>query len=1498
MGVLSIPVVQTWLVGELSARMSEKVGHQITFDYVNIRWFDTILLRGLRIEDTQGLQMISTKTIILDFKLRELITSTSINFDKAILVEPDVDMYYNAPNGDFNFTYFINQVREVFATGDTTGRAAKAFVIDKIILNDGQFQLFRTDKEPIADRFDHYHFTLKDMGGDMENFVLKPGHISFDTENFHCVDSTTNLPIERLKTRFVYSRTSMVFQNMEAIIGQSTIEQSMVFSYDSPRALRAFEDSVTITANIKKSLLYSQDLAWFVPALRSYAQYYRVQGFLEGPINRFEANNVSIEFGQGSRLQGYISLYGLPELNETFINAKISQSVFRIGDLDTYMSAESQERLKKFGEVRFNGRFSGFLHDFVSNGEFYTDIGYFQTDINLKFPQKEAGLPNYSGKLVTRNLDLGSFLSDTAMYQQLDMNGRISGVGFTKETAKFDLNSQITRIGIKNYEYKNIKTNAAFANEFFEGTLLIDDPNLQFEGYASIDLTDNKDQVNIQARLDTAFLQNLNLTEEYAFVRSELNVDMTGLELDDLLGELHLKNAMIAYKDRTLEFDSLTVLSERDSLSRSLWVKSKKLRAHLVGDFNYSAFFKDVAETVKEYKLIFDNDSEKIKRYYAGKHTDYSDYYYLDFDVVLTDLNPLIHLFAPEVSLSENTSVVGSFTGGPMSVIEFSSDFKRLTYDAFEFVDNRVVINSTKSADTSYVYGSYALQSDRQLYKGKASTENLVADLSWNENHIEFLCNIDQARQSNYARLSGDIFFLPDETHLTLDPSELQAIDKVWHFSDRNRLILKDKYYQFIDFSIFHEEQRIAANGVVSANPSDSLFIGIHQFDMRNINPLLDKSLSGEVNGFVQIANYFSSTEIDSKIDLQDFTINEFLVGDIMASSAYQNEARRFQVELEVLRDAVPSMDIDGYLMPAAENQIELNANFNQSNLSFLEPFIEDYVTDLRGNLNGNMQILGRFDHPVVRGEAEIEEGGLIFDYLNTRYTFQSKLIFDNDKIEVQDLVLRDENSNTGEVVGRFTHQGFKELGFDFYGNLQNVQVLNTTAKHNESYYGTAYATGDFRLYGKQRNINLTATAQSQKGTRIFIPLEGAEEAAREEFIHFVHQRDTLDGDAIEAVIAEANKKTALEGLNMNLDLDITPEAYCEIIFDLTAGDIIRGRGNGKINLKVDTRGDFYMFGEYEILDGAYNFTLYNIINKEFQIMPNSSITWTGDPYAAILDIRATYRQLASLEPIMPLGSQSEDSESPELRRKYPAYVILDIDGNLKAPQIEFDINVEDYPKGATANGIRLETAIEAFRKRIETDEQELKRQVFSLIVLRNFSSENAFNVGGSVGRSVSEFISNQISYWITQFDENLEIDLDLGALDQEAFNTFQLRLSYSFLQGRLRITRDGGFTDQYSQANVASILGDWSVEYLLTPDGKLRARIYNRTNFNAITPTENISTTAGFSMMHTTSFDNLREIFGKARNEAIKRREQEAQPKIKEEDKEVTAEESTARKQ
>jgi hypothetical protein len=120
--------------------------------------------------------------------------------------------------------------------------------------------------------------------------------------------------------------------------------------------------------------------------------------------------------------------------------------------------------------------------------------------------------------------------------------------------------------------------------------------------------------------------------------------------------------------------------------------------------------------------------------------------------------------------------------------------------------------------------------------------------------------------------------------------------------------------------------------------------------------------------------------------------------------------------------------------------------------------------------------------------------------------------------------------------------------------------------------------------------------------------------------------------------------------------------------------------------------------------------------------------------------------------------------------------------------------------------------------------------------------------------------------------------------MNEEQFNTFQLRVSYSFLNGRLRVTRDGtyysnqGNSNNQATQNLNSIAGDWTVDYLLTADGKLRVKMYNRTNINPLLNSMGTanSVTTGVSLTHTQSFNELKDLWRAARSKRQKEEEKE----------------------
>jgi hypothetical protein len=759
-------------------------------------------------------------------------------------------------------------------------------------------------------------------------------------------------------------------------------------------------------------------------------------------------------------------------------------------------------------------------------------------------------------------------------------------------------------------------------------------------------------------------------------------------------------------------------------------------------------------------------------------------------------------------------------------------------------------------------------------------------ELYWTGREINFTTFLDQVNSENHLRISGNLEFLEDSLNLSIAQSDIKFFSKNWDFVENNNLIVSHNNYVFKNFGISSKGERIIANGELSMDSTKSLLVNIDSFNIENINELVEQhNFKGTANGFIDIQNFQNQFLLSTELSLFDFYLDDFLIGDINGYSNWEPQEQKLMMDYIVQRQDQDIIKIEGSYSPTNEvNPLDLKAKLRKTNLVIVEPFINTIFSDMKGEVDGEFKISGKLQRPVVNGTGKITNGGIRVNYLNTYYDYTGNINFNQEKVTFENIQLTDDQGNTGFLNGDLLHDGFTDLRLDLRGVMNNLKVLNTSAKDNQLYYGTAFTSGEVTFRGSVGNLTIDASAKSEKGTRIFIPVESTSSVEQEDYINFINVNDTAN---TKTQIINKSEGVDIRGVTMNLDLELTPDAYAEIIFDIKSGDIIRGRGNGKLSMNIDTNGSFSMIGDYTLTEGGYNFTLYNIINKEFSIQPGSHITWDGDPYRANLDIKAIYEQNVSLLPIVDMGQDSTIADSPELKRRYPAKVILDLQGDLLQPEVDFDISFSEYPDYVLTNSgqIPLRTSIVAFESELEANEQELKRQVFSLIILRRLSPRASFAVSGSVGNSVSEFLSNQLSYWVTQIDENLEIDVDLGSFDEDQFNTFQLRLSYSFLGGRLRITRDGGFTqgdtDNVNQ-EILGILGDWSVEYLLTSDGKLRAKIYNRTNFNTLDRINNTaSTSTGVSLVHVTSFDQLKEIFESQKKKQKKKdKEEPSEPK------------------
>ena len=1479
--VLQMPPVQDYFISKFLKDFTQVTGFKTTIQSFRMLWFDRLELERVTVYDPAGNKMISAKQMLINFKLMQLLDEQNVNIDGVYLDSAHVFLTKIAESDtsrDLNLNVFIANIREHYGGSSGGGKSPK-INIGEAFINQSQFTYVNQDRDSIKTGFDYNHFSLSVDEGQLNGFVILGDTTEFNLRTLIAKDLDTKFSVNQLSTFFRLCQKSMEFVGLNVEAGKSVISDTVVLKYENLLALNDFVEKVRIYANFRNTIIDPNDLAFFAPGVERIGQPLKLDGIFNGRVNKFKLTRMKIDIGN-TRLMGSLDMDGLPNINETFMIINLRNSVVDPNDLSFLFNETTLERILPMGRLSMDGQFLGYPSDFVAKGNFSGSLGAIKSDINFKVNEDDINRSVYSGSLSLTAFDLGRYLNDTITFQKVSMDGKVVGSGLTQLTADFRLDGQVYALGLKGYNYKNIVTNARLASERFNGLLEIDDPNLQVKVRGSIDLREGMNLIKIQGSLDTAYLHNLNLSKDSIFLRADFIADIKGLVLDSLEGTADFQNFQIDYNNESLQLETIHFNAHRKNDQRSFILQTSLADAEIKGVYNLTDLYYNIRTLSKEISLNIQNDKVATANYYRKKSSKPKSYQ-ANINIKLKNIKPIVTLLGIDLELTPNTSIEGTFTSGYTTIFQAYTDFDSLRYNKTLFVNTEVDLTASKIADSTNVLAMASISSEHQSFGPNIKTKNLLVEGIWNKNRIDFGLDADQELQTNYVRLKGFVDFLKDSTVISMAPSTLKLLEREWSFTPNNFMSIKGKDWKFYDLALVNAEQYVGLSGQLSKDPSKILSLNVNKLDLSLLNALTNKKFTGILDAKVDMSNYYTDPAVQNDINIRELTINEFLIGDITGKNQWDTARHKFGINLFIDRMQNRILNLVGEYTPSdKKSPLDIVAKLEKANLKIIEPFLEDIFSNIGGTVSGDFKITGLLQAPQIRGEGAMTDGQIMINYLKTMYRMTGKIGLTPTSIYFKDIELTDGLKNKGKLNGAISHEGFSSMAIAIDASFRNFQVLNTSIKDNSLFYGQAYATGNLEIKGPLSNLRISSSARTEKNTRVYIPIGGASSTDQKEFINFVNFTDTT---FTRKLTKNVSNRINLTGLTFDLNLDVTPDAYCEIIFDLKAGDIIRGRGNGDLKLQIDTKGEFNMFGPFEFTEGWYNFTLYDIINKEFEIKKGSRITWIGDPYQAVMDIDASYNQLASLYPII-----INPPEASQLKRKYPVQVLLQLDGPMLSPQFNFDITAKDLPKNIQTDGrpINLDLEFTAFKNKL--DEQELKRQVFSLIILRRFSPPESFNTSGSVVSSLSELLSNQLSYWMSQVDENLEIDVDIASMDQESFNTFQLRFSYTFMNGRLRVTGDGTFNNTSSQttgttANPSTVAGDWTVDYKLTADGKLRVKMYSRTNVNPIQTSVNNPTTmtTGASIIHTQSFNELRDLFTSSRKQ--KKKEQENAELIKE---------------
>ncbi len=397
-------------------------------------------------------------------------------------------------------------------------------------------------------------------------------------------------------------------------------------------------------------------------------------------------------------------------------------------------------------------------------------------------------------------------------------------------------------------------------------------------------------------------------------------------------------------------------------------------------------------------------------------------------------------------------------------------------------------------------------------------------------------------------------------------------------------------------------------------------------------------------------------------------------------------------------------------------------------------------------------------------------------------------------------------------------------MNYNFRIKSDNFLIYDTRQEEDQLFYGTVYGTGTSDISGNTDQLTIEMNIQTDDKTLFVYNAGGPEEITDNQFITFVDHTPKREVIAApkswNAETVETKEEIPMD-VRLNLQVDVTPAAQIKVIMDAASGDYVALQGEGNLRANYFDKGDFKMYGTYVIDHGLYKLSLQEVIRKDFQLRKGGTLTFSGDPMEGNLNLQAVYTiNSASLNDLVPGTSFTQSSVRVNC--------LMNLTGKIFEPSVTFDIELP------TVN----EEEKEIVRSYVSTDEQ-LEMQIIYLLSIGRFytydtASSSSTESGSSLAMSslLSSTLSSQLNTMLSQVIDsrrwNFGTSLSTG---NNGWSDMEVEgiLSGSLLNNRLLINGQFGYRDN-AMANT-NFIGDFDVQWLLTPSGSISLKGYNQTN-------------------------------------------------------------------
>ncbi|MCX6181227.1 MAG: translocation/assembly module TamB domain-containing protein [Bacteroidetes bacterium] len=1446
--VFRSPAVQTYLVNKVTNYLNKDHKSQISVEGVNVRLLDNALsLEGLLIMDYKKDTLLYLDEVAFDvdsFSLKkQIIDARLFDIDKGLL---DVKIY----KGDTitNLAFFLNE----FVPKDTVQSKPWNISAGKLKLEDFEVRFNNENQVATNAGIDYAHIVLREVNAQFNYIKFDGDTLTTHLEKISAKDKS-GFDLHQLSADIKNNASALQLKKLSLSFNNTSLAGNVVLKYNGYSDYTDFINKVKMNLDITKSNILLGDIGYFAPSLLNWKQQVFLKGNITGRVSNMKCKNLILQTGTSTLLNGNIEMEGLPDIDNTFIFADLKSLQTNYNDLleltypsDSGFAALSlPDMMKKLVAIKFKGEFTGFVKEFVAHGKLNSDLGSVITDVQFSVDKNKA--QRLSGRVNMPGFQLGRLLGNESL-------GNIVLQGNTKlqfgKTTNANFDGNVYRFDFNGYSYSNIKLNAALNEKNFSGEVSVKDKYCDLDFSGDVNLAADSIAYHFKADVNKAYLSKLKLVDRDTslFVSAKAEVNLQGNSLDELEGKASIND--LRWKEGLFDEDLGRVIFKASHFngSRKIDLSSSIADASVSGKFS----IENAGELITMYFANFSN--HLLPEQYVVKKGQN-----INVSVRVDNFKPIQRLFFPAFFLARNSEAVFIYNdriGINLSLVSDSVAFpgvgvKKLTMEGFPGSDKDFKVHvaaATVSPASKIPFNNF----------------NFLADL--NNNQLSFLTDINNdAALKNNAHVAGvvniasrDSFILNlNETHFYLD-------DHLWTINNDNTISWSKNEGEVKKLLLTMDDKTMVVSGKIGKDEKDVLDVSFNGISLEFLNLLVPSvRIAGQVTGEIQLSSALEKPRLNSSLIFRDLVVNKQKFGETKLTSNYLPDEEKVTLGLTVKRITGGE---EGYLLSVAgdyfpfkeKEQLRCSADFKNFRITLLEPYFEGILSDIgKAKVYGTLDITGELTAPKVLGELRFKDFSPTIDYLNVSYDLNDKVTFKEDGIYLENFMMKgaapyyraDKEEGVGYINGVITHNRFKDMFFNLEIKTKKLIALNTTLNNNVNYYGKAFVSGVVMVGGTASNVVMYANLTSEKFDRgytadytsIELPLDQESELPLYDFVEFVKEGDTTRSKKL--VLDESME---VPWLDMTFDFKVTPDAKVKMIFDSRVGDEIEAQGSGDLQFQITSNGKFTMNGTYEVEKGEYFFTVKNIIAKKFSVSRGGTVTWTGDPLDAAIDLKALYKVRTKVSSLMDPIKYSQ-TQIDEMSSTVPVNVVMHLNGNLWNPTPTLDLEVN------TTNSRAQEIVNDNI-----IGESEKTKQAISLLMQGSFIvPDNSKTAGSSVlnaGLSnAKQFLTGQVNNYLSQITgDAFNVGFDYNGAAADSLSNVSVTVDKRFLNDKVVVS--GTF-------DLGKDAADMEVQYKLTQDVTLKA--FRKSQQNQKDQDGSIPT-QGAGVFFRKEFDSFADLFKK----------------------------------